>query len=171
MLLLIGLFLKIVVAGIGFSECTTPITMGANSPTITSGPVRGFAPAIWNITFHPVVYNRNINIRAYDKASDKAKFYQTKTVHKLGGWIYSIEIGVLASIFTAMALIFFATSGRKVYLELKDQEVVSIKGPDVDVDKMKKKVGDITHKVKEEMGEAAPKEEPKEEPKKEESGE
>jgi len=151
--LLIMVFLKIVVAGIAFSENTTPITMGKNQAVMTAGPLRRFVPAMGAIRIHPMITSRVVNIQSYIKASDRMMPSIAKTEHKLGGWIYSIELGVLTSIVFGMAFIFFAVSGQKAYAALKDTPAVEIKTPKVDVNLMMKKAEAIKTKVKEEMGE------------------
>ena len=146
------LFLQIFFTGLRLAESTAPITMGKNAPTINAGPLKKFVPGDMGLRFHPSVYAQGLSIRSYQTAGERMRGGYPEGVHKVGGIIYSIGLGVLSCVALAVVFIFTAVSGRKAYEALKDQPVVEIKGPDVDVDAVRKKVKAIHSKVKEEMG-------------------
>jgi hypothetical protein len=146
-IILIMLFLSIIDGGIDIAKNMTPLTMGENQTAIHYGPLKRFLPIVGGVDIYPL-----FKLQAVDFGGAYRKAYvrrgPEKTEHKIGGWIYTFELAALISVVFGMVFIFFAATGRKAYDALKDQPVVEIKAPTVDVDAMRKKAGATIAKVK-----------------------
>jgi hypothetical protein len=63
-----------------------------------------------------------------------------KTSHKVGGWIFSLVFLVFATIPLSIPLIFFAVSGYRAFLSLKDVEEIPLETEAMDWSKFKEAV-------------------------------
>jgi len=151
--LVIAVFLKIAIAGVGFAERTTRITMIDNYSTMTASPIRKYIPGFGAVRFQSPILSTILNTGAAFRKAGTGGYEVAGTEEKIGGWIYHIELVVVASVILAIAGIFFATSGCYAYQSLKEQPPIELKMPEMNVDVVMKKAEEIKSKVQEKMRE------------------
>jgi hypothetical protein len=147
-------FYRIVFAGFGITAAHSSRTMGNNKVTLNGSRLFEYVAAVPGISGtaprgfglrNPALPFLTVEAPAKAPEPDVKSILRrgfaggatAKTTHKVGGWIFSFVLLVFATIPLSIPLIFFALSGYRAFVSLKDADEIPLETEALDLAKLK----------------------------------